>query len=278
MIFTSQANDLSLANRSAHRPLVGLVALLVAVLVVSGCSLNFEFGEDIEGTGPVVTQRFDLSDFEDVTIADSVDATIEVGPGTSVVVQAHENLFEYLDVDVSGNVFKIDAIDDTDLEGIINVSITMPTLRKLEVSGASSAKVLGSNNVDAMSVEVSGAGEVTVEEVNASKVAVDVSGASDLTFGSVTVVDFELDASGSSDITAAGTAQSVGLDVSGSSTADLGQLAIDKTSVSLDGSSDADVRQARQVEGELSGASTLHVDGDASIDVSASDASDVRTN
>jgi len=254
------------------------VLLAAAALFVTSCTFDVEIGGDgVKGDGDIVTNAYDVPDYFDMAqIEDSFDATIEVGLETSVVVQAHENLFGYIDVNVRGDRLTIKAAGDRDLNGVTNVTITMPALRELDVSGASSAKVLGVVKTEKLGLEISGASEVSFDEIKAEDVDGTISGASDVTIDDVTAGKISLSMSGASDISMQGEAQEAALDVSGASDAKFGRLTVDDAEISVSGASDLDLRNARIVSGDMSGTSSVRVAENASVNVDMSGMSEIR--
>jgi hypothetical protein len=123
----------------------------------------------------------------------------------------------------------------------INITITMPTLRGVEVSGASDLSFKGFEGSKEFEVGASGASTV-VGEMRGVKVDVDISGASDVHIS--------------------GTASKCSLDASAASDADLRELQCSEWTVELSGASDARI-YASHVLGpvDISGASSLHYRG-----------------
>lgn len=274
MIFRSASRPHA---RSRTIPHLG-VLLAVAALLLSSCGFDVDvsFDDEVGGSGDVITQSYDnLDEFDRLSIEDGFDAVIEVGPETGVVVQAHENFFEYIEVAVRNDSLVIKVADGTSLDGVTNVTITMPTLVGLDASGSSDVDVTGVASAEMFSIDASGASDVTFDGVNANAIDVGVSGASDVTLGRIATERFTLAMSGASDINASGQIKDATFDISGSSDADFDRVDADQVTVSVSGASDVDLRNARRISGELSGASGLHVDDAAVVDVEVSGGSEV---
>lgn len=247
-----------------------------AALLFASCSFDIEFDEDVEGTGDVITDSYDeAASFDVVRISDNFDAVIEIGPEVSVVVQAHENFFEYIKVEAQDGVLVVEA-EGADLDGVANVTITTPSLLGVEVSGASSAEVLGTANNDELQVEVSGASEVSFERINAAEVDIAMSGASNMRVDNVSTTKLTIDASGASDLTIGGQATDATLSVSGASDVKFGDLRMDDVVVSVAGASDLDLRGADKISGDLSGTSSLRVAKNAELNIDVSGLSEIR--
>lgn len=254
----------------------GLV-LAAATLLFSSCSFDIEIGDDdLMGSGEIITRTIEVdSSFDVVEIADSFDAIIEVGPEPSVVVQAHDNFFDHMVVEVRGGQLIVES-KNVSFDGIANVTITMRSLRELEVSGASSAKILGAVNSENLGIDVSGASEVTFERVNAAEVDLDISGASEVELDKIAAEKISLTVAGASDVTASGQAGEAVLDVSGSSDVTFADLIIDDAQVSLSGASDVDLRGAANIAGELSGTSNMKVAKSVGLNVDMSGLSEIN--
>lgn len=246
-------------------------------MLCAGCSFDIDIGTDqVKGTGDIRTESYEFDDsFEAVRIEDTFDAVIEVGPAASVVVQAHDNFFDHIVVESTGGELVVQAADGTSLDGVTNVTITMASLDSLDVSGASSAQVLGTVNGERLDVEVSGSSEVSFEKVNAKNLATSISGASEVKLGTIAVEKLRVDASGASNVTATGQTVEASLDISGASDIRFGSLALEDANISIAGASDIDLRKAANVRGDLSGTSRLRVAPSTGTDVDVSGLSEM---
>lgn len=243
------------SNRSSFMSAVWVVGL---ALTAGACSIDINLGgEDIDGSGDIETRTYDVAGFDEISIQNALEADVTVSPGAeiSVEVTADDNFFEYITIDVSSSTLKAKTEDDVNLRGERLVTVVVPSLSRVDASGATSVNVdAGGTNVGA--IDVSGASTLGILDLNADDIDIDVSGASN-----VAVAGDKID--------------SVTADVSGASSADLHLITVGDATVDVSGASHARFGEADRVVGDASGASNVRVESDTDVDIDTSGASSV---
>lgn len=246
---------------TSHRHASTLLFVLGSLFFLSGCSVAFAFGDEISGSGTVETRTFDLDDFTGVEIGSQFEGVVVVDDGEAfdVEVIADDNFFEHMDIDVRGENLRVQAKQGTDFGDVteLSVSVTLPALRHLDVSGASDVSVEYHSNTE-------------------RKVSIDASGASNLDVRRLDAAELVLDLSGASDLSIDGRTSSIEVDLSGASDLDLSGLETATANVDLSGASSMEFGEVDSVTGDLSGASSLTLPDGASVYVEASGGSSVH--
>lgn len=209
-----------------------------------------------DGSGSAETVVYDFDSFDQVDIGNGFEADITIVDGPpSVEITMDDNLVEDLEVKVDGDELIIGMKNGMyDFKVVPEAVISMPSITKLDASGATDTTLVGLAETD-FEVEVSGASRVTIEGT-ADRLVVDTSGASFL----------EIE----------GSANEVRIDASGASKIDLSDLAADTASIDLSGSSSVELDQIARVTGEASGASSVEVESqDAVVTVNTSGSASV---
>lgn len=210
-----------------------LIAVLATLLALTGCNLV----EGLTGSGTVVSQTYDFTDFDELDFGHAFNATITQGDAYSVVVRVDDNLVDRLLVEQEGNRVRISLQPSTLVtRATMEAEITMPRLSRLNAGGASQVQLNGMETGDNLIAEASGASRI---------------------HGDVVVADVELEASGASNISLAGSGANVQANASGASTIDLEEFT------------------ALDAQTEASGASTVIVNIDGILDADASGGSNV---
>jgi hypothetical protein len=168
-----------------------LVALATAA-ALAGCS-RME-------SGPVRTESRNVGDFHSVEVRGSADATVRVGPATSLSVTAGENMLAELTTEVRDGKLIVEQKrhlfwDNAD----VDLVVTTPALRAVTVLGAGNVEVhdargeslrLGVNGagnmtamgeVDSLEVDINGAGNAELAGLKARKARAVLNGAGNLT-------------------------------------------------------------------------------------------------
>lgn len=217
---------------------LGLLGLLVGCLLL-GC------GADIAGSGNLATRAFDLAGFARVEAGSVFVIDIAQSSGFRVAITADDNLFQYLDVSVSGSTLRLRVRPGVSLSrATLRATITMPALEALSLSGAAKGNLTGFQSTAGLSLNLSGASDLT---------------------GNVVAGDMRVEASGASRVTLTGSGGNLSLNGSGASKLDLGSLAVRDADVKLSGASHGTVNASGRLDAELSGASTLVYRGNPTL-------------
>jgi hypothetical protein len=209
------------------------------------------------GSSETVILNPAVETFERLSFSNEVDATVLQGSPARVEITINQNLQEELVVRSGGGQLEVGLRDGYDYHRVhLHVRVTMPAVRSVGLSGASSAQLTGFDqaSVATLNVEASGASSLS-GQLAADRLDVELSGASRA----------DLD----------GNTRTLSLEVSGASEAVFDQLQATDVAVELSGASRATLLVDREVHGEASGASDLIVRGNGAMNVSTSGASSV---
>jgi hypothetical protein len=184
-----------------HKRFVWIVSMLVFSILA--CQVAGLGGSTtISGSGNVVSQEYDLADFDVVDISHAFNVDIVQGESYSVIVRVDDNLVEHLEVVTQGDTLKIGlkpTLNFTVLKATMEAEVTMPTLSGIEASGASDATATGFNSDQTFWLDLSGS-STAVLTGSAGELTVDASGSSDADLAEFSVGDASISASGSSSV------------------------------------------------------------------------------
>jgi hypothetical protein len=240
-----------------------LIIVLVSVLALTGCIRR----NIAENNGPMTVQSYDNTGFTGVDIGSALKFEITAGDSFNVTITAGKNLFDHIKVVQTGDMLKIYT------EGWnINwwwgnttpkVSITMPALQKLNVSGAADGTVYGFKSDKDMTLKASGASHLDID-MDAGSFTAEISGASDVN-GRVTATGSDINLSGASDLNITGSGGDIKLDGSGASTASLRYYKVNNAGIVLSGASNGSLDISGKLDVTLSGASSLNYYGSPTL-------------
>ena len=206
------------------------------------------------GTGKVVTREFDLSDFTNVEVACCFRVDIVQSDSYSVTVTSDESLFDYINVDKSGNTLKISIKPfHFHTRPTLGAHVTMPMLNKLRLSAAAKCSVNGFSSQEKLDLNLSGASSLDID-IEASITKVEVSGASKL-HGNMRLGDSEFTLSGASRMELKGSARDVELNAWGASRLEMAGYTLGDAKVDLKGASQAVVSISGKLDLNISGSS-----------------------
>lgn len=231
-----------------------LVISAILAAVLSGCGLEERI---VAGSGNIVTQEEDFTDFNKVEASHSFKLDIQQGDSYEVTIRIDDNLLDDLEVTNQNNTLKIGLARDIVISNAtMEADITMPELVEIGLSGASEADI----NTFVMD-----------EDFRAG-----LSGSSFLS-GNLDAQDARFNLSGSSDVRLEGSGNGLDIDASGSSNLELAEFVVEDANVSLSGSSEAIVNVNGTLSVNASGASNVYYLGNPSMgNIDTSGASSVE--
>lgn len=225
-------------------------ALLLAVSV-SGCDLV-----GVRGSGDVIGESRNVSDFTEVVLEGSGRVEIAVTGEESLTIQAEDNLMPLLTSEVDDGVLELGATEVISPTEQIVYTITVASLEAVTVQGSGTLTALG---VEAASfaVTASGSGEVFLSDLSGDELVVRVSG--------------------SGDAEVSGSTRHLQLDISGSGSYRGENLISATADIDVSGSGDAVINVTENLKAVISGSGNATYLGDpASVDTSLSGSGEIE--
>jgi hypothetical protein len=134
------------------------IVLIVSVLFLTGC-----YKDVVLGTGDIVSEQRRINGtFSEILVKGSMDLFVQQGDSIKVVAKDFSNVLPYLTTRVSGNRLVIDYEDAWIRESRGEVTVTLPKLTGIEISGSSEVGTIGAFKCDDLLVNVSGSGNINL--------------------------------------------------------------------------------------------------------------------
>ena len=171
----------------------------------------------------MVERKFQVGSFSKIDAGSAFKITVRQGTTHSVVARAEEpSLMDDLRITTQNDELSI-SFDDVFKRhrGTIWIEITMPTLTELDLSGATTTKVLNFKTIENLQIGLSGASKLAID-AEGKAINADISGASQLNLKGK-LNELTIDASGASRINAIDAkVANVRVEASGASNIELG--------------------------------------------------------
>jgi hypothetical protein len=190
-----------------------LAAIALATISVTGCSAVVR----VTGNGEIVRKTYDYKDFTRVEFSDAIKYEVRQSDNFSVIVSAGQNIIEHMDIYQSGSTLHIGLKPGEYFNSDTNVTVTMPQLNELAVSGSCKGTAAGFDSNSNLEIKVSGASNLDMG-IKAGRSGLDISGSSKIT-GNLTSADTQIKLSGASRLNMTMKTGKLGMDISGSSNA-----------------------------------------------------------
>lgn len=215
-----------------------------------------------ENAGPTVERSFAVGDFDRIELAGAYDVTVHTGAKPGVRARGGENVLERLVVEVRNGVLVIEPRKSDGFNwnwsknGKVAINVTVPSLRGAQLSGAGDITI---DNVkgDRFDGGVNGAGDLTIERVELGELSLGINGA-----GSATV--------------RGGSARTASFEVAGAGDIDTRGVSSETASVTIAGAGGARINAAKTAAVNVMGAGDVDVTGGAKCTVSKAGIGNVR--
>jgi hypothetical protein len=215
------------------------------LFVLAGLAVTiFAFAQRTEVNRGVIEQNRNVSDFDIIHIEDGVDLYITQGNRQSVTVKADEEYMDQVITKVEGNTLYIETQGRISNPEALDVYVTVPNLRELHASGGSDVYAEEGMKMESFTLDCSGGSDTRMK---------------------LEVGTLYCQTSGGSDADLSGEVQNLELESSGGSDFNGKNLRVVNARVRSSGASDAWIYATGEVDVEASGASDVHIKGDAKI-------------
>jgi hypothetical protein len=226
-----------------------LLASMLA-LGLAGCVVNFGNSPAIPGSGHVISEARDVSQFHSVSVGGSGELEVIQGPAEGLTIETDDNLMHYIQTGVSGGHLAIE-IPNANLRPsqTIHYRLQVKDLNAIQLSGSLSAHApeIKTGQLD---LAISGSGHIKIGHLEAQKVATRISGSG----------HFEL----------AGEVVSQAGYISGSGALNAQDLRCQNAEVSISGSGDAIVWVQDRLSASISGSGSINYYGRPNVDIRTS--------
>lgn len=228
-----------------------LTTCLAFLASFSACTFNFID----RGPYEEVNQSYALADFDQLDMGSAFNIEVKQGTSFHIDVRGNRSDVDDLDVYTRNGVLYAKYRNSRSRRYTTYFTITMPTVRGVDFSGASKSTISGFTNLRNVDITLSGASKSTVD-LDATNLTFDLSGASTLDLlGQGSLLDGEL---------------------SGASHLEAFDYAASDATLDVSGASRARVSVSRNLDVTASGASNVRYRGNPSVRQNTSGASSVQ--
>jgi hypothetical protein len=191
--------------RNSQRAVVAALGIVLAATVGAAVWVRLSAERPPELSGERGSRTVDYSGFDRVDVGGQWIVTIERGDAWRVSLEAPVEIHDDVEVERDGNELSVEYEggwcpgcfrDDKALE----VTITMPALASLDLSGATVASFSGFEGRE-LTLDASGAVELRGTASRFETLMLDLSGAGSVDLGDVPVTDADVDVSGAGNVT-----------------------------------------------------------------------------
>ena len=221
----------------------------------------------VRGSGKIVTQEIDVSDFDSVSLEASGNVFIEQGQTESLTVEADDNIQPLLENKVRGSelVLSTKPNQGIDPSRRIIYRITVKDLKGISLKGSGNFSISPLTS-ESMNISLPGSGDINIEDLETGELSIDLFGSGNISIDHLTATSIDTSARGSGDIKLAGQADSQNISYSGSGNYVAGDLETNTANVNIPGSSDVTVWVNDTLKTDIDGSGTVRYYGSPTVD------------
>lgn len=113
-----------------------ILSSILVVLILASCNFT-------NGSGKIVSENRTVDNFTALSVGNSFDVEVKIGPTASVRVEADDNVIKHIETSVTNETLKIYLEDNYSFsDAHLKVYITTPSLKAIKTSGSASVDVL----------------------------------------------------------------------------------------------------------------------------------------
>jgi hypothetical protein len=112
------------------------------VILIAGC---------VVGEGPATSETREVRAFDRIEVGSGIHVAIRIGPAEDLELRAQENVLGAIATDVEGSTLIIDAREDFTSVDPVTVTIVVPVLHGISMSGGAQARI---DDLEAASIAI----------------------------------------------------------------------------------------------------------------------------
>jgi len=212
------------------------------------------------GNNNLITEERSTSSFNAIQLSIGAEINITQSPIYTVKITTSENLMKLIKTDVSGNTLYIGMKKKTCIrkQNDIKIAITLPQLKKIDISGSGDVTVRGKIVTDDLDIQISGSGNVEMDSLYASSCSVSISGSGNVTLAGSEIINNQT------------------IKISGSGNINMFDLPAKKIDAKISGSGDIRIHCLDELIAKISGSGDIIYKGNPLISVSNSGSGSIK--
>lgn len=257
-------------RRWCHNGSAVALAVLLISATLAGCSDEDEprgpgplgpvgpFGDEtgIPGSGNIVNEVLDVGEFAEIVFASEGTVIVTRSEDASLAIEADDNLQQYLDATVIGDVLRVSTADGAD------IAPSEPPAFRIGVA-------------DLTAIELAGVGTIDVDGLETPLLHVTLSGVGGVTIDPVTVDELVLDLHGAGTVSLRGSADQLRATIAGAADLAAADLASATATIDATDSGKAVVWVSNELDVAAFDAASVEYYGTPSVTVEVSGAASV---
>jgi hypothetical protein len=240
--------------------------LLIVLFFIPSLACGVLSMNTTRGSGNIMTQTVEVSDFNSVSLEGSGDVYIQQGKTESLTIEADDNILPLLETKVRGSelVLTTKPNQNIDPSQKIVYRVTVKDLKGVSLKGSGNFYIDPVKS-DSMDVLISGSGDIKFKDLSTGKLSTDLNGSGNIIADKLAAEAVDASIKGSGDTRLAGKAgpQTISFDGSGNYLA--GDLETPSANIDIAGSADVTVWVTDELNAQINGSGTVSYYGKPTV-------------
>jgi hypothetical protein len=214
------------------------------LLIATQFSCN---GQRINGSGNVTTETRNVGAYHKVELKGSMDVEFTQGPAQAAVIEAEDNVIQYVRLEVHGDELVVDLKDHISLKSHkgIKIKLTAPDVNELALSGSGNIRITNTlQNDEPVRLKLSGSGNIE---------------------GAVNSPEVKASSAGSGNIKLTGETKDLDVNMAGSGNFEGADLHSENAEITIAGSGNADIHASMKLEAKIAGSGDVRYKGNPAV-------------
>ena len=243
-----------------------IAQIFTIILVSLSMTSCFHFPLSISGSGPIVTQTFDLASFDEIASETVIDVEVVQGDSQKVVAEGNENMMEFIELKVINNKLHVDLRSGCYNHFEMKVYVTMPTIREVELESTGNVYLSEFTNLKSLNLYLSSTGNINFDGLTEIENKLNVRNSSTGNiFMNMNCDEVEVHATSTGNVTLKGSCNTQQVDLNGTGNYNGFELFSKECSVTTNGTGDAKVNVSDILNAKIRSIGSIYYKGDPKV-------------
>lgn len=255
-----------------------LIIVSILALLFASLACNVSLPGFVNGSGNIVTESYEVDDFDQIELNTMGDVRVEQGDAVSLSIEADDNILPYLTVNVKDSRLTLD------MKNIVSIGANSGTIYHVTVKSLTSLIVnssgdfhIGKIETDSLDVSVNSSGDVNLEGITTKDFRITSNGSGDVRVNDINADVIHTVIQSSGNIQIVGSAETQTVNSSGSGDIQVDNLQTSSAEIALRSSGDAIVWAVDSLDVTIAGSGSVSYFGSPKITQSLTSSGELRS-
>jgi hypothetical protein len=142
-----------------------IAQIFTVILFSVGITSCLQFPFSINGTGPIVTQTFDLDPFDEIASETVIDIEVVQGNSQQVTAEGNENMMNFIKLKVVNHKLYVDLREGSYNHFELKVYVTIPSVKEVELESTGNVYLEEFTNLESLDLYCRSTGNIDADGI-----------------------------------------------------------------------------------------------------------------